>query len=132
MAITAANRVKVRRYLGWSARFSQTDGALERAITALETEPESETELLALVVECERIDTAITDAESRLKASKVGSIELNDGEVATLRSRGRQVAGRLAALLGVEIRSDAFSGNPSSQRAGWYGPSGGGNYQLHG
>ena len=41
MAITEAQRVKVRLYCGWSARFWQTDTTLEQSLNALETKPET-------------------------------------------------------------------------------------------
>ena len=54
------------------------------------------------------VDAELTAAHRRLKASKVGSIELNGGEIGSLRMEGRRHVARLCALLGVEARTDVF------------------------
>jgi len=132
MALSDAQRADVRLYLGWPARFLQTDSALELAMRALETTPESEALVTSLLASLADVDVKLEAAHARLKAAKVGSIELNGAELVQLRGEGRRFAGRLAALLGVEIRVDVFSGNPSTHRSSWAGPVGGSNYQMHG
>lgn len=93
-------------------------------MSALDTEPEATTLALAAVVSAKDIDTKILDAHGRLKALKVGSIDLSGpGEIATLRAEGRRFVARLSAILGVAPRVDVFS----SQAHG-----GAGNYALHG
>jgi hypothetical protein len=88
--------------------------------------------LLVQLAEVQRIEAAIAAAETRLKASKVGPIDLNSGEIGALRDRGRTHVGRMATALGVAVRSDAFGSTlPSSQATPW-GPSGGGNAQRQG
>lgn len=132
MGLSDAQRAQVRLYLGWPARFLQTDSALELAMRALDTTPESEALVTSLLASLADIDTKLEAAHARLKAAKVGSIELNGAELVQLRGEGRRFAGRLAALLGVELRVDVFSNNPSTHRSSWNGPVGGGNYQMHG
>lgn len=117
MALTETHRAAVRLYLGWSARFHQYDSRLEQAMDTINGLPESAAlitnaiggtppGLLALLAD---LESRIRGAYGRLKAGKVGSIELNAGEVSQLRSEGRRVVGQLATLLGVEIGSDAFA-----------------------
>jgi hypothetical protein len=132
MALTEEQKFKLRLYLGWSERFHQHDSALEQAFSALESRPSAENGTIALLAECERIDSAITAAEGRLKATTVGSIELNTMEINQLRDRGRQFVGRIASILGVEVRNDVFSGALPTARASAFGMVYGGNRQMHG
>jgi hypothetical protein len=64
----------------------------------------------------------IDGAIRRLKASKVGSIELNGREIEQLRDIGRTRIHRLCSLLGVALREDYFASTPAPGRDG------GGNY----
>lgn len=132
MALTEDQKFQIRLYTGWSERFHQFDSALEQAMSALETRPSAEAGVIALLADCARIDTAITAAEARIKAMSVGPIELNNGEINQLRDRGRQFAGRIASILGVEIRNDVFSGASPDARASAFGMIGGGNRQMQG
>lgn len=132
MAFTDTEKATIRMYLGWSARFAQTDTALERAMSAVETMPADEALARTHLVELARIDTAITACESRFKADQVGSITLSQTELSRLRSRGMERVGRLATLLGVEVRDNAFSPDLPRWRGGHGGPIGGGNSQLQG
>jgi hypothetical protein len=128
MALTETQRAAVRLYLGWSARFHQFDSRLEQALDAVGSLPESAAlitasisstppGLLALLAD---LESRIRGAYGRLKAGKVGSIELNAGEIGQLRSEGRRLVGQLATLLGVEVGSDPFGPG-----VGRFGPSGG-------
>ena len=108
-------------------------------MSALDTEPEHETQFtdvltaeppgfLAAVGD---IDTKLRGSDSRLKASKVGSINLNIKEQNQLRRQGRQFIGRMALVLGVEVREDYFGNGGVTSFAGHggkYGGSSGGNY----
>lgn len=112
MALTAAEKSKIRLFLGWSERFHQTDSRLEQALLAVDADATGETynRINTLLQSIADIETRITDAYSRLKAIKVGSIELPGMmELGALRSEGRRFVGRLAALLGVAVRHDAFA-----------------------
>lgn len=132
MAFTGAEKTRIREYLGWSARFGQTDTALERAMSAIEAQPDDEARAREHLTELARIDTAITACEARLKASKVGSIELNQAEMSQLRSRGEERVGRLATLFAVECRNNPFRPSAPRWRGGHGGPVGGGNAQMQG
>src|ERR1044072_850373 len=116
-------------YMGWSARFAQTDTALERAMSAIEAMPADLAMARTHLTELARIDAAITACEARFKADQVGSIKLSTSELGRLRSRGAERVGRLATLLGVEVRDNPFSPDLPRWRGGHGGPSGGGNYQ---
>lgn len=133
MALTEAQKVDLRMYLGWSDRFHQFDSELEHAIAAMESRPATEAKVLELVAECERVDALIQGAESRLKASVVGPITLNSAEIEQLRQRGRTAVGRISTILGVDVREDVFGPNLPRARATRFGMiGGGGNRQMHG
>lgn len=126
MALTPQQRADVRNSLGWSAQFAQTDNALENAFDGLETQPEHETQIIALLADISAVKLQIVDARKRLKGLKVGSIELDAfrSEMTALRWDGQRLTGEMASIMGVERRHDIFSsGTPGRQ--GWYGPTGG-------
>ena len=130
--LDSVERAKVRQYLGWSGRWAQFDSALARAFSALEAQTDETDLVRANLAELERIDTALTAAESRLKADQVGTIKLNRGELTSLCNRGRLFVGRIATTLGIEVREDAFAADAPRFRAGPWGAVGGGNQQRHG
>lgn len=130
--LTDEEKAIIRMYMGWSARFAQTDTGLERAMSAINSLPADLALLRVHLVELARIDTAITSCEARFKADQVGSITLSQSELPRLRSRGMERIGRMATLLGVEVRDNAFSPDMPRWRGGPLGPSGGGNFQQQG
>lgn len=135
MAFTEAQRVSIRHYLGWSERFHQTWPRLEQAMNAIDalSDPAAQTKIESILTKLDAIETSITSAYDRLKAMKVGSIELpGDNEVKTLRSEGRRFAGQLAARLGVEVEYDVFGTAPRKAYATAYGLVGRGNLMLQG
>lgn len=131
-ALTDAEKATIREYMGWSARFAQTDTALERAMSAIDGMPAELDKLRAHLTELARIDAALVACEARFKADQVGSITLSQSELRRLRSRGEERLGRMATLLGVEVRDNPFSPDLPRFRAGRTGPIGGGNEQMHG
>jgi hypothetical protein len=125
VAFTEEEKTEIRMYLGWDARWAQIDTALERGIFAIGGGgfPAEEAMARTRLAKLRDIDSKIEGADSRLKASVVGSITLNAAELQKLRSRGKQEARRLARIFGVKPKSDAF---------GTGGGGDGGNYQRHG
>lgn len=127
MALTEAHRASIENYLGWSARFRQMDSALDQAMDAIATLPEREALITnaltaappGILAALADIDAKIIKAHGRLKADKVGSIELNRGELGQLRSEGRRFVNRLSRLLGVEIRANVFGSGGSADN--WVG-----------
>lgn len=117
MALTEAQRLQVRLFLGWQDGFGQFDSRLEQAMNHVDNRPE----LLALVTNAidgtppgllaclQDIDTKLRAAHGRFKATVVGSLTLNPAEKQQLRSEGSRFVKRLAAILGVEVRSNPFS-----------------------
>jgi hypothetical protein len=136
MALTATQKADVRRFLGWSARFHQFDSRLEHAMSAIDTEPEHEAQITNLIGDAppgllallEDIDAKLLSSHSRLKADVVGSIKLNRREQKQLYREGRRHTGRLASILGVEVRQDVYSGVGPTTFASHGGMGGDGNY----
>ncbi len=129
--LTLAEKADIRFYLGWSDRFRQTDSRLEQAMLGITAE--GETLVRAEIVACKDIDTRLLDSLGRLKALKVGSIDLpGKNEIDELEKQGRRRVSRIASTLSVEVREDVFSSSSSSRFGSHGGPSGGGNYALHG
>lgn len=120
MAFTLAEKVRIRFYLGWSDRFHQFDSRLEQAMSAVEANPDTETFIRdAIMVDIEDIRTKLKDAHGRLKAMKVGSINLpGQNELMLLRMEGRRHVGSLAATFGVEVRHDIFGSSRYKYFAG--------------
>ncbi len=133
MPFTEDERAAIRMYTGWGSVFGQFDDTLEQRMYTVENHAATATQIRGFLVELARVDAAITAAESRLKASEVGSITLNPLEVDQLRGRGRQFAARLCRALGVEARGDAFDPALPTDRASVIGMlPGNGGYQLQG
>jgi hypothetical protein len=135
MALTNAQRVEIRRCLGWSARFRQFDSRLEMAFNALDAmfaeDPDTTTLVLGLLPKIAAVEAELLDAHTNLQAEKLGSISLDGAkQIAVLRSEGRRFVGQLSATLGVPVRHDIFSGRAPSTFAsprGMVPEAGGGN-----
>lgn len=127
MALTDAQKDSVRQYVGWNFRFRQTDSQLEMALNAVDLDTTAQATVITILGSLSSIDTAITDAYSRIKAKTlVGEVELMESqEIAILRSEGRRFVGRLAAYLGVPVRQDVYGSALPHQFSGYLGPYGG-------
>jgi hypothetical protein len=118
-ALTEAQKADIRLYVGWSARFHQEDSRLEHALLSLDANAAAQALVLDLVTACKAIDTGLTAAHSRLKASEVGSIKLNPAEITARRSEGRRLVGRICAILDVEPHHDVFGSGAFATTAGF-------------
>lgn len=135
VVFTDAQRASIRWYLGWSARFHQSDSGLEQAMSAIDQETDGATNplIVAQLTALDGIRDAIAAAYTRLKALEVGSIKLSGpGEIGMLRSEGRRLSGALAATLDVPTRHDVWSGMGNKSSYGPNGSGGGGNTYRHG
>ena len=141
--LTEPQKADIRLFLGYQARFHQLDSALEFAMRAVDL-PDNEAAydqitrslahadgpgILALIKD---VDAKIRAQDPQSTVEKVGSIALDAARgMGILRSKGRSYVGRLAAILGVPVRWDYFSGStprgPYLGVAGMHGGEGGGN-----
>jgi hypothetical protein len=117
VAFSETERSQIRKYLGWSGRFFQTDSRLEQAMNAVSAETEAR--VREELARCVALDVKIDDCSKRFKAAVVGSITLpGPMELQLLRSQGKQAVGRIASTLGVEVRADTYSG-AASRGSNW-------------
>ncbi len=133
MAFTDAEKTDIRAALGWPARFHQHDSRLEHAMIALDSLPDHETQIRNLLVCVADVKLALKDSWKRLKATKVGTIELSTlkEEMAGLRWEGRRFTGEISSILGVPVWYDIFgSGRGRDRGFGGFGYWDGGNFNL--
>lgn len=139
MAFSETELTAIRSFLGWPDRYLETDSALQQGLAAIQVRPETEDAIRDLLANAEAVWARILGDGGdepgifvRLQAMKVGSMELDGAsELDRLRSIGRQVTGRMAALIGVEVRHDVWAG-AGPGRSGHFGPSGGGGEMQFG
>ena len=118
MAFSTTERGRIRWFLGYTSRFYQVDSNLEQAMTAIDSE--AETNIRTALGKLSSIETELDGARPRLKALEVGSIKLPGGvEISMLRSEGRRMAGQVASTLGVPVAHDVFSPGQGQKRLAW-------------
>jgi hypothetical protein len=111
MSFTNAEKVQIRLSLGWPNQYFQTDSKLEMSILAIESDADATTLARLLLAQLLAIDTSLTDSYKRIKANEVGSIVLPGFmEIKSLRSEGKRIVGRMAAIFGVGIKHDIYAG----------------------
>lgn len=116
MALTAAEKARVRDLTGWAAIFHELDRSMENALDAIATTPDDETRIRGHLTQLTDIDTRLTDARDRLMASAVGTITLNPAEISQLRAEGRRYVEAIASILRVQVKRNFYGGNSGG---GW-------------
>lgn len=128
MAFTEAERVQIRRWLGFSALFTQAEPRLESAITAVQaandggSRPDNTTEL---AVRGYLADLAAIENQIRIRRDQVEADKVDESRIDTargnaiLRQEGRLYVGYLADALSTRPRRDVFS-PPSLDMSGGY------------
>lgn len=133
MALSESQKTATRIYLGWPDRFLDHDSAMELALQAAGDKSETEAAIVDLLAILDQIETALRSpgVTLRLQALKVGKLELGGGlEIDRLRGLGRQYSARLASLLSVEIRNDAWSEAAPGYKSGYGGATGTGGGEI--
>lgn len=109
MPLTGPERAKIRFYLGYSAMATHVDPDLidiENAMDTIDLQPDDlvliQAPTTGILARLDSAEAALLDARKRIKASKVGSIELNSSEICQLRSEQDRARLDLAGILGVE------------------------------
>lgn len=124
MAFTSQEKANVRYYLGFQDQFRDVNTTLESQLAG-GTSAEGETIARALLTSLAAADTSLAASHGRLKAIKVGPIELSaETEIRMLRAEGRRFVGRLASLFGVDPRADVFGEGAGSSSMGGLVPLG--------
>lgn len=113
MALTNAQKAKVRRYLGYPDVNRLSFHNLEGAMTALSSD--GETEVVDLLTQLAAVDTALSEAQDRQKLTRVEDVHFaGPGEIRALYHEGNRYAATLADVLDVQVRRFPFSGGGSS------------------
>jgi hypothetical protein len=133
MAFTNEEKMSIRKYLGWTAKYAQFDSGLERGISFVESasaggDTSIEDDVRALVTKVKGIELEIDKTHSRFKADQVGPIKLNRREVHQLVERGETYIGQIARHFGVEVRGKALRNDLPTSIATPWGP--GSNEQM--
>lgn len=119
MPFTADQKAKIRFYLGYQERWIFTYTALESQLADGALSAETVTIATGILTDLAAVDASLISARARLKALKVGSIELpGKGEIVTLCSEGRRLVARLASIFGVEVRVDVYASGGSGSSGG--------------
>jgi hypothetical protein len=106
MALSSAERAKVRKYLGWGARFFQVTTELEQAMDTLGTAPDDETEVREELLKCQEADEQMKKVFTTALAIQVGAIRSHAHyQLGLIRSMGTQAAARIASILEVPLKN---------------------------
>jgi hypothetical protein len=117
VAFTAAQRVKIRLYLGYPVINRYRDPRLEGALDTVAAEPEAQAEVESIMTSIVAVNTSLASSLSTAGFKRVDKIEwfpstASSGSVspavATKRSEGRLFCARLSTLMGVPLWSDYF------------------------
>ena len=105
MALTDAERVKVRRYLGYSV-LAPTNDWVGRTLTDLATRPAAEAEVQAILAAIADVDEAIAAASSstsRAGLKRVEDVEFfgGPGALSTMTADRDRLISELSDLLGI-------------------------------
>lgn len=120
MALTNAQKVAIRKWLGYSGRYFQTDTVLEQAMAAI-ADPDLEAEIATLLAELATVDARRATVRDTGGLKQVDEVVFQDGSISSLRAvleEGSMLVARLAAMLGVDVRHNPFS-TTASDRCGY-------------
>lgn len=124
MAHTSAQKVSVRYWLGWPAYgSSSSNDDLQTAIESIDAHPDSASILTVvdtIIAKLVIAEAAITTAQARLKAWRVGSIELNRNEIFHRAHEGQRLVVQLSAIYGVARLVDVFGVVSATSGDNWY------------
>ena len=102
MALTATQKQKILRYVGWPDIFIQQNkrffsSTINKRLT--EISPEAEADAVELLNRCLDIETQLSKATKRLTATSIGNIRLNRMEISALRAERRRLVGEIKTTL---------------------------------
>lgn len=118
MAFSEAERVQIRRWLGYSAMYASRDPILESAITAAQSladggsRPDNTTELAVRgwLTELATIETRWKDLYEQMQAHKLNDLTIDPHRgLAGLFKIGRTYVGFLSDALSTPVKRDVFS-----------------------
>lgn len=117
MSLTATQRAKVRRHLGFPDGNRELSADLEGAMTSLSAE--GEVEVVDVLTQIDTISTSLQESWARQKVVRAEEVTLAGAdEIMALRAEGNRLAATLASILGVEPRRLAFTSGAQGGIAG--------------
>jgi hypothetical protein len=111
MALTPTEKARIRKLLGWGARFWQLYTRLENAMDAVEqTLPEETGQIQGILTQLTDIDAKISDALGTVGVTGVSTIHLDsDQGISHLKSEGRRLVEGIAVILQVDIKKNFYA-----------------------
>lgn len=112
MALTAAQKIDIRKYLGFPSLLKQGNPRLESALQSIDADSDLETEVTAQLSALANIETKLINALdlAGIKSVGTGDPEFYQGAVIKeLRSEGRRLCSQLSMTIGVPLVGDPFS-----------------------
>lgn len=118
MAFVEADRVSIRRWLGYSAMYASRDPILESAITSAQSvadggsRPDDSTEeaIQAYLAELSTLETRWKEYYEQMLAHKVDELVVDPLRgLAGLKQIGRMYVGHLSDALSTPVKRDVFS-----------------------
>jgi hypothetical protein len=108
VSFTPTQKSSIRFYLGYQDQFRQINTSLESQLNDGGLSDTATTIVVGILASLAATDAELVNAHKRMKASKVGSIMLNEKELSMLRSEGRRFVRRLASVFGITPRNDVY------------------------
>ncbi len=114
MAFSEAQRVQLRKWLGYASAHRQINTWLESAFDLVGGYPDSQTEVESILAKLAlvdpKVDASMTTAGLKMVGRGKAEWFPNGAVMTSVGNVGRLYCQRLATIFGVEIGDDAFSG----------------------
>ena len=109
MAFTEAQKVQIRKYLGYPDLFRSANTRLESAIEVVGGRPETQAEVESILAKLAALQERIDGQLATAGIKQVDEIEFfENASLLGLLSHGRMLCGNLSTLFGIPIASDPF------------------------
>lgn len=102
MALSAVQKQKILRYVGWPDIFIQENkrfysSTIDSRLNTIS--PEAEADAISLLDRCLDIEERLSKAVSRLTVNSVGNIRLNRNEITALRAERKRIVKEMQTVL---------------------------------
>ncbi len=123
MAFSEAQRVKIRKYLGFPDTFQQNNTRLESAMNVIGSRPDTQAAVEAVLTDLATAETQVAASFTTAGLKRAEDVEWYEGgtEIRSKLGLGRMHAARLSIIMGVPLVGDYF-GTSGYQGDNWMGP----------
>ena len=108
MAFSNAQRVMIRRYVGWHV-YGTFDTTIESSITLAGSDADAQAAIVSILASITEIEAQIFTQHSIAKVASAEEAKLNELAYAQLRTAGRRESNNLANALNVSIKKDVWA-----------------------